>query len=300
MGDIVFREGSLEDSREVFLVFHAAIADFARRTGLEEAGEEDITAVDREWQQRRSLFEHLGRTAEHFCLAQRGDKTIGYARSILRDGVRELTEFFVLPNCQSSGVGRELLARVFPVEGARRRAIIATTDVRAMVRYLKSGVYARFPIYNFSREPRSQPQSAGVTYEPLITSPEALEAVREIDLAVLGYARDEDHVWWMDDRQGFLFWRGNQLMGYGYSGYDAGPVALLDKTDFPVVLSIIETIASQSVTRIHFEIPLVNQTAVDYLLANGYQISPFIALLMTDEPFGQFDRYILPAPPFVL
>ena len=48
-------------------------------------------------------------------------------------------------------MGRELLTRGFPSEGATHRSIIATVDTRAQVLYIKAGVYPRFPIYYFGR-----------------------------------------------------------------------------------------------------------------------------------------------------
>ena len=76
------------------------------------------------WGFFRPLYDHLARTGEHFWIAERDGESIGYARSVLRDGVRELTEFFVLPGHQSAGLGRELLSRAFPTEGARHRVIV--------------------------------------------------------------------------------------------------------------------------------------------------------------------------------
>jgi hypothetical protein len=45
-------------------------------------------------------------------------------------------------------------------------------------------------------------------------------------------------------------------------------------------------------------VPLINRMAVDYLLNQGYQMSSFTALFMSDSEFGSFSRYIFPAPPF--
>lgn len=45
---------------------------------------------------------------------------------------------------------------------------------------------------------------------------------------------------------------------------------------------------------------MVNTAAVDYLLSRGYHIDHFIAQAMIDRPFGQFDRYVLTSPPFIV
>src|SRR3712207_7374197 len=46
------------------------------------------------WELRRPLFEHLAATCEGWWLAEddRSGELLGYARAILRDGTRELTE----------------------------------------------------------------------------------------------------------------------------------------------------------------------------------------------------------------
>lgn len=45
---------------------------------------------------------------------------------------------------------------------------------------------------------------------------------------------------------------------------------------------------------------MVNRAAVDYLLARGYQMDSFIALFMSDAPFGKFENYVVTSPPFFL
>src|SRR5262245_15622077 len=101
---ISYRPGSIADSRTLFAIFEAAIDDL----GVRMQAKSNATAGDPDaWARRRPLFEHLARTAEHVWIAEDQGRPIGYARSILRDGVRELTELFVLPDLQSRGVGRE-------------------------------------------------------------------------------------------------------------------------------------------------------------------------------------------------
>src|SRR5689334_11147518 len=144
---VTFRRGTFDDSYTVYTIFARSLEDFTRRTFPDAAPQTGDLAVW--WERRRPLFEHLARTAEEFWIADEAGEAIGYARSILRADARELTEFFVLPDRQSAGVGRELLARAFPEAGAAHRSIVATTDARAQGRYLRAGVYPRFPIYYF-------------------------------------------------------------------------------------------------------------------------------------------------------
>jgi hypothetical protein len=51
---------------------------------------------------------------------------------------------------------------------------------------------------------------------------------------------------------------------------------------------------------IGFEVPLVNQSAVVYLLSHGYRLDGFLGSIMSDLTFGKFENYILTSPPFIL
>jgi GNAT superfamily N-acetyltransferase len=297
---LTYRPGTLEDSKTVYDIFLESITDFSRRAGFQAiTGGDDPAVMAKLWETRRPMFEHLALTAEQFWIAEKDGKAIGYARSILRDGCRELTEYFVLPGHQSAGVGRELLARAFLADGATHRTIVATTDSRAQARYLKAGVYSRFPIYYFGRKPEPVIVATDLTFEPLAESRETFAALRDIDLQILGHRRDIDHAWWMTDRNGFLYRRNGKPVGYGYTGHRRGPFALLDAADFPAALAHAETFAhSLGLASFGVEVPLVNKAAVDYLLARGYQMDSFFAFFMSDKPFGKFENYIAMGPPF--
>ncbi len=300
---LTYRPGTPDDSYNVFLVFEEALEDLLPRIGIQPEGRfSDPEKLARLWAQRRPLFEYLARTADQFWLAEQDEQVIGYARSVLHDGVRELTEYFVKPGTQSGGVGRELLGRAFPREGARLRTIIATQDLRAQARYLKSGVYPRTTLTYFYKTP--QPNGAAqASLTPALIQPSeaALDALDAIDRQVLGFRRRADHGWLLGDRAGFIYLRDGLPVGYGYIGAASGPFALLDPADFPDALAHAEAeSALQGHAHFGLEVPMTNISAVDTLLARGFQMDSFLAFLMSDRPFGQLDRYILTSPPFVL
>jgi GNAT superfamily N-acetyltransferase len=152
---IFYRPGTILDTYATFQVFMNSALDLSQRQGVVAiTGGDDPAVLDELWERRRSLMEHLTRSAEQFWVAENDGKVIGYARSILRSSQAqgpgsvqhlELTEFFVQPDEQSRGVGSELLRRVFPVESDRlHRSILATTDSRALALYLRSNVYRAF------------------------------------------------------------------------------------------------------------------------------------------------------------
>ncbi|MBA2266341.1 MAG: GNAT family N-acetyltransferase, partial [Chloroflexi bacterium] len=147
------RRGTGADSPRAFDVFLASALDLMVRQGI--AWDPDPKALQA---RLGPLFEHLASHAAEWWVAEdRGtDEVIGYARSVERGGLLELSEFFVHPDRQSAGVGAALLARVFPEGRGEVRAIIATTDVRAQARYYRAGTVARFPIASLEGTPQAR------------------------------------------------------------------------------------------------------------------------------------------------
>lgn len=298
-----YRPGVVADGPAVYNVFVESTIDLEQRMGLPAADiiwlQPDFVASY--WQRRQSLFDHLARTADQFWVAEQDGQIVGFARSSVRDGVRELLEFFVRPGLQGQGIGGELLRRAFPAGSARRRAIIATREMRALARYLKAGVYPRFPIYYLFRTPEPVELSTDLEHSPAADTPETLAALGAIDQAILGFTRDVDHRFLLQDRQAILFRRDGQVVGYGYFGKGTGPIALLDAADFPAVLARAESeAAARGDDDFGVQLPLVNRHAVDYLLGRDFRIEDFTVFFMSDEPFGRFENYVFTSPPFFM
>ncbi len=297
---VEYRPGNAADDYDLFLILEAALADLIGRLGFTgESGGEDEAALAQLWQSKRPIYIHLRQTADQFWVAQQKGQTVGFARSVLREGVRELTELFVRPGTQSGGLGRSLIERAFPKDGASNRFIIATSDFRAQTLYLKAGVFPRFPIYLFERTPEQTPFESDLQVVPLQNEATTVATLGEIDQDVIGFRRDVDHQWFLANRRGFLYVRNGRPAGYGYVGESSGPFALLNASDFPAVLAHAEsTVQAAGHNYFGLEVPMVNETAVTYLLSRNFKMDVFMAMLMSERPFGNFDRYIVTSPPF--
>jgi len=296
-----FRPGTPDDTRACFDIFETTVDDLGRRTG----GNANSTAGDpAAFDIRRPLFDHLASTAELWWIAEdeATGRPVGYARSILRDGVRELTEFFVLPDVQSGGIGRGLLERTFPAEGARHRAIVATIDTRAIARYLKTGLDARLPMIGWEGAPRDDPLASDLSHEPIDPADLPVEELGAIDAAILDFRRDVDHRWLATQREGWLYRRAGDAVGYGYHASLAGwggPYAALSASDLPVLLADGEAAAARAGHAfVTFDTPTVARPAIDHLLARGFRVDPFVMLVFTDGPIDRLDGYVLTSPPF--
>lgn len=298
-----FRPGTAADSRACYDIFEAAIDDLGRRTGTVANDTADDPAA---WETRRPLFDHLAATGDAWWIAEdeATGAAIGYARSILRDGTRELTEFFVRPDAQATGVGRGLLERAFPADGARHRSIIATTDVRALSRYLRAGLDGRAVLVGFEAVPRPVALETDLVRRPMEQAGPPFEALARIDRRLLGFRRDVDHGWLASQRHGWTYERGGQVVAYGYQPARpswGGPFAALEPADLPVLLADAETAAaSAGHERVTFDVALVARAAIDHLLARGYRTDPFVMLYFSDVDAPGLDRYVLTSPPFFL
>ena len=297
---ITYRPGTVEDSQAVFQIFVKTIMDYgARMNVMAITGGDDPEVLESLWQKRRSMFEFLAGIASQFWVAEKDGEIIAYARSIEHEGLQELTEFFVSPNQQSAGVGGELLARAFPETDARYRTIIATLDERAMYRYMKAGVYGRFPFKYFYRKAEKVDVQTDLVIEPMDFELHC-EALNRIDRQLLAYARQPIHEWIASTRQGFVYKRNGEVVGYGYLGSGNGPFAVLDEKDFPAVLAHAESLMAEQGRDFGAEVPLVNSAAVRYFIERKYKIDSFSAIFMSNVPFGKFENYLCFSPEFFM
>ena len=296
-----YRPGTADDTKTCFEIFEMAVDDLGRRTG----GNANSTSGDpAAFETRRPLFDHLAATGERWWVAEdeASGRAVGYARSILRDGVRELTEFFVLPDAQSGGVGHGLLDRAFPADGARHRAIVATIDTRAIARYLRTGLDARLPIIGWEGTPRDEQLETDLARDRIDPGDPPLAELAAIDRRILDFSRNVDHRWLASQRPGWLYRRGESVVGYGYGpsrpGW-GGPYAALERADMPVLLADGEATAAQAGHPfVTFDTPMIGRAAIDHLLGRSFRVDPFVMLFFTDGPTDGLDRYVLTSPPF--
>jgi GNAT superfamily N-acetyltransferase len=294
------RRGTSTDLRPCHDLLWTSATDLGRRHGTPLQGDADAW-----WEGIESVHRFLAEHAAEWWVAEAPDRgeLIGYARSIERGGLFELTELFVRPGRQSNGIGRQLLEHAFPLERGEVRSIIATTDVRATARYYAADTVARFPYFTLTARPRSDAKPADLTAEPVGTDPAALAAISEIEGAVLDFPRGTDELNWLaETRPAYLFVRDAKPIGFAFIAKSGtGPIAALDDADLPAMLGHVESLAADAGSDpLELEIPGINVTAIRHLLGRGFRIDPWINLLMSNRPFGRFDRFVGFSPPIFL
>lgn len=297
---ITYRAGTFEDSHSVFKVFIETIMDYGERMNVMAiTGGNNPEVLESLWKKRKSMFEYLATAAAQFWVAERDGEIIAYARSIEHGGMQELTEFFVLPGQQSGGVGGELLSRAFPKTQAHYRTVIATLDERALYRYMKMGVYGRFPFKYFYRKAEKVDLKTDLKIEPMQLELH-MQDIGRIDRELISHKREGLHRWIITSRNGFIYKRKGEIVGYGYVGSSSGPFAVLDENDFPAVLAHAESLMAERAADFGVQTPLINTKAIQYFIERKYQIDSFSAIFMSNVPFGKFENYLCFSPEFFM
>jgi GNAT superfamily N-acetyltransferase len=292
------RRGAPDDSRACFDVFLPAVRDLTTRQGSPwEPDPEEL------WDELLPMLERLASHAAEWWVAEdaASGELIGYARSVERGGLFELTELFVHPGRQSAGLGADLIGHAFPNGRGDVRAIIATTDVRAQARYYGAGTSARFPIVAMEGPPHPVDRDPTVEIERLGGSAD-LTPLIEIERAVLEFDRGDEFGWLIDQREGSLYRRDGELIGFSFvSRGGMGPIAAIEPADIVPILGHVESRAAElGIGTLSLEVPMVNEVAIRHLLARGMRMDTFLTLFMSSRPFGRFDRFIGFSPPFFL
>jgi GNAT superfamily N-acetyltransferase len=294
---ITFRRGRPEDTRPAFDVSIAAMSDLFVRQG-------QPWGLDTEafWTSLEPILIHLAATAAEWWVAidEADGSMVGYARSIERGGLIELSELFVLPDRQSAGIGGRLIERAFPTGRGEVRVIIATSDVRALARYYRAGTVVRFPIAEMTGAPRQSDDA--VELEAIPATLDDVAELAAIEEAVIGYPRHADYPWLIEHREGHLYRRDERSVGFAFVSRDgSGPIAALEPAELVPILLHAETRAhALGMDEVSFEVPMPNEVAMRHLLGRGFKIDPPLTLFMSSVPFGRFDRFIAFAPSVVL
>jgi GNAT superfamily N-acetyltransferase len=180
---IEIRRGRSDDSRPAFDVSMAAMSDLFARQGID-------WTLDPEsfWTVMEPITTYLASHAAEWWVAEdpSDGSLVGYARSVERGHLFELSELFVRPDRQSAGLGARLLDRAFPAGRGEVRVIVATSDVRGLARYYRAGTVARFPIASLTAPPKP---ARPTELEFVSAKLDDVAEVAPIEQAVLGHPR---------------------------------------------------------------------------------------------------------------
>ena len=244
---------------------------------------------------------------EGFWVAEEGGDVIGFALSRVFAGMWFLAFLFVAPGHQGRGIGRELLSWAAAPGGpaiTNRALITFAYNPSSISLYLKHGMYPRDSVYWMTGPnrggPAGRPARGPVDYERLPSDRMALAALAPIDTAVLGFSRDSLHTYLLNAPGAacYLCLRGGRPIGYAYAWASGrvGPLAAIDGGQVRAVMDgALALAAGGGAPQIFTVVPGANVTAVALALERGLRLT-FPYVLMSEKPFGHWDRYLCHSP----
>lgn len=300
------------DLPAAYALFRRSIYDYLFRVGFVDEAAAKNPPVESSWKRQGAWMNHLwGTAAENWVAEDAAGGLVGWAMSVIRDGHLELAMFFVAPDVQSRGIGRELLARAFPDGRAREKSIVATQDERALSLYLRSGVHHRTTALDVKLVAGPVAPATDLVFERLAPGPEAVSAIGALEREVLGFRRDEDIGFLLGLRPAFLARRGGTPAGYAFGIQPnppdaddfeptAGPMGALDPADVPALIDHVTREGPEG-QGFFITVPMANRIALDHLLrARGGRLDPFYLMILCSDDAARFDRYVHTSPSFIL
>ncbi len=247
-----------------------------------------------------AYFRHVLRTGTMY-VAERDGGVVAFAGSIARGDVRYLTDLFVRPAAQSTGLGQTLLRHVLPADG-RVHGACSSTDPRALALYIRSGMRPRWPHFNLrlNRPLGDLPVADVETVEARVDDP----ALARWDTETGGRPRPEEHEYWTREQRGVPLWfrRRGEVVGYGYARLGAGtlyypqactvgPIGARTPEDAVVCVAAAVGWASRRAEVLRIDLPGPHP-ALAPLLAAGFRIVYVETFLSTGPaPFFDARRY---------
>ena len=266
------------DAEAVYASSLAAFADLELRLG----GTPDPTATGSGATHRVARF--LRTDPGGAWVAERDGEVIGGALAIMREGVWGLSLLVVRPDAQSSGAGRELLARAFAYgDGARGHIVLASRDPRALRAYARLGLTLHPALAAVGR-----PRVAAVP-EVRAGTADDLPLTEAVDRFVRGAAHGEDILAMIESGSRFLV-----LPERGYAlvrGAEVRLLAAFDEESAATLLRGCFAAADGAESTVEF-ITSAQQWAVGPCLEAGLELRSEGGAVFVAGDVGPFTPYL--------
>jgi GNAT superfamily N-acetyltransferase len=240
-------------------------------------------------------FGHLLATDPESCymVDDRG-RSVAFGIVMRRGRDAFLSFLFVVPAWQRRKLGRAVLDSCLRAAGdIDRVSTCAEADQPVSTGlYASIGMAPRAPLYLLRGalpETALPDLPAGVQRRPI-----NVDMVAELDRALLGYERPQDHAFWGRERDGVLFLDdAGAVLGYGYAQRSGriGPVAAVDPAYLPGFIGSLVRIMPVLEGR-QLVVPGHAITVLRPLLLAGLRIDTTPAIYCSEGPGPRFERYI--------
>ncbi|MEV6986631.1 GNAT family N-acetyltransferase [Sphaerisporangium sp. NPDC051017] len=243
-------------------------------------------------------------------VGEAGGRIVGFGGVLRRGKLSHLGDLFVLPEYQSSGIGRSILSEVLP--SGTPGATFASDDPRALGLYVRQGMRPVCPLLyliyhpNKTSGPRAPeaPEPTRAQAGPAARKPAAGPAVPE---AVPREVAALDARLAGGDRTGSLSWYAGlpgvtlHVTGAGYAfarrteeDLEVGPAGGETPQDCAAALSAAVAAVDPDVDEVQVAVPGVHPLLPE-LLRSGWEIDDMDTLMTTDPTLLRLDHY-LPHP----
>jgi GNAT superfamily N-acetyltransferase len=239
-------------------------------------------------------------------VAEADGELAGFAFSWVAGDLWFLSELFVSPAHQGSGIGNALLRRTFEhaqKTGAGNRALITFSfNTVSQGLYIKHGLFPRLPLYFFQMAGEACGHVPELRYTDIDIEAD-LEKLVELDLATLGVSREKHHRFLQGQSaiRGLLFHSGPDCVGYAYISANGpiGPLAVarqdMMSPAFRTALALAATIGAPQISAF---VPGAATEAMSAAVAQGMRITlPMV--LASAKDFGDWSRYLPRNPGFM-
>lgn len=240
--------------------------------------------------------------------AEAGEPLVAFASAARRGPVWFLSMLFVRPGEQHRGLGRVLLERILPADGAIRAVATDPAQPISNGLYASVGMVARVPVFNLVGRPtrldRLEALPPGVVTARTVdgdgsSDPATSAEINDLDRKVLGFEHPADHAFLRRGGRICSTYRDatGRLAGYGYTSAVGriGPITVRPNLPLAAVaadlLTAIPPRGASSIWVTGHAGP-----TIEMLVQAGLRIEGFPVLLGWNRAFAAFDRYVPTSP----
>lgn len=252
-----------------------------------EWGEERATPGSERWDGQLAQLRHLLATGRVLC-AERDGEIAGFGSAVRREDVWFLSQLFVRPTRQAARAGASLLDALLETDEARDarvRAVVSSSDPRALGLYFSRGMLPRWVLVQMKR---AQPRGGGRRRRLEVLTDDDQASIDAIDRSVRGFTRPEDHAFFRSVLPGYALRRRGKLRAFLYvdPAGRVGPLAAADDAALVAAVAAADALAGPEAT---WAVPSVAPLLLRELLGRGYRPA-FVTTFCADGLLGPFDR----------
>ena len=244
-----------------------------------------------------SVYRHLHATGAVFVAED--PSPVGFSAAVVRDGVWFLSQLWVAPGSQGSGIGSALIDETLTWgRGASAFSVVSSPHPVAQTLYLRRSMFPLWMQVDLAGDAGELGDVGDLPDGFTLLSDEDQSWLDELDMDVRGIARPMDHEFWRRTAMGIAFRRSGAAAGYVYvwppGGWSAtpkskiGPGALKDPRDMPELLAAALQQCGGEVT---LAVPSTNWSALNELAGLGFRMS-IMNTFMTSRALPDGHRYL--------